>query len=428
MKPAERVEFRGSTGERLAGLVDLPLSGSPAAYALFAHCFTGSKGLPAMREIARALTGAGLGVLRFDFTGLGESEGDFSRTNLSSNASDLVAAAEFLAKSHAAPEILLGHSLGGAAVLQAAAAIPSVSAIATIGAPAEPEHVFHLISDELDDIRRSGAAEVELAGRRFTIRKQFLDDLEALPMRRAIADLDRPLLIFHSPVDEIVGIENAASLYAAARHPKSFVSVDGADHLLSRAADATFVGTVVAAWARRYIDLLESDPEHTMNARIARGARLPSLRLAPVPSGEPVALRGGRGPRLFLIPHGTACAGCQDYLGEIAASAGALEKWGGGVSLVLPWAVEDPGVAGWEFPGVTVLADPERKLATGLGLKSAAIVVSDEWGEIHFAAEAGAEHELPRPEELVEWARFIAIQCPECEQPEGRWKTLGTLD
>ena len=251
---SQPLRFPGSTGAALSGLLDLPGGTPPVAYALFAHCFTGSKAWPAMREIARALTAQGLGVLRFDFTGLGESEGDFSRTNLTSNADDLVAAARFLQANYAAPEILLGHSLGGAAVLQAASRIPAASAVATIGAPAEPEHVLHLVADDMDEIERHGAAEVILAGRRFTIRKQFLDDLEAIPMRATIAGLGRPLLIFHSPVDEIVGVENAAQIFQAARHPKSFVSLDDADHLLTRAADARYVGSVLAAWARRYID------------------------------------------------------------------------------------------------------------------------------------------------------------------------------
>lgn len=250
------VSFLGAQGASLSAMLDEPSNRSPAAWAVFAHCFTGSKALSAMREIARAMTAEGIGVLRFDFTGLGESEGDFSRTNLSTNADDLVAAAAWLQGNRAAPEILLGHSLGGAAVLQAAPRIPSVSAVATIGAPAEPEHVFRLIHDDLEKIRRTGAAEVELAGRRFTIRKQFLDDLESVPMRETIGRLGLPLLIFHSPRDTIVGIGNAAQIFDAARHPKSFITLEDADHLLTRERDARYVGAVLAAWAHRYIDLL----------------------------------------------------------------------------------------------------------------------------------------------------------------------------
>jgi putative redox protein len=249
---SEKVRFRGSTGDLLTARLDVP-DGSPAAWALFAHCFTCSKDLKAVVNLSRALNGAGLAVMRFDFTGLGESEGDFAETSFASNVDDLVAAAEFLESEKAAPKILVGHSLGGAAVLQAAAEVPSAVAVATIGAPADPAHVTHLLTGSLDEIREDGEAEVMLAGRTFRIGRKFLDDLEETRQSERIRSLDRALIIFHSPVDMVVGIDNAARIYETARHPKSFISLDEADHLLSDPSDATYAGEVLAAWARKYI-------------------------------------------------------------------------------------------------------------------------------------------------------------------------------
>ncbi len=206
-----------------------------------------------MVNISAALVGEGIGVLRFDFTGLGESEGEFADTSFASNVDDLVAAASFLQREYEAPQILIGHSLGGAAVLQAAAAVPSARAVATIGAPADPAHVKHLLASSLEEIERDGEAEIELAGRRFRIRKQFLDDLEKTRQAERIRQLRRALLIFHSPVDSIVGVENAAAIFEAARHPKSFISLDRADHLLSDPSDSRYVGEVLAAWVRKYL-------------------------------------------------------------------------------------------------------------------------------------------------------------------------------
>lgn len=250
---SERLTFTNDRGDELAARLERP-DGPPTAYALFAHCFTCSKDLRAARTISKALCDRGFAVLRFDFTGLGESEGDFSDTNFSSNAQDLVAAAHFLDAQYEAPSLLIGHSLGGAAVLQAAHDMPSVQAIATIGAPAEPSHVMQLLDDEIDTIQSEGEASVTLAGRSFTIKKQFLDDLEAQHMRDTIGDLDRPLMIFHSPVDQTVGVENAAAIYQAAKHPKSYVSLDQADHLLTNPDDATYVAHVISALAVRYLD------------------------------------------------------------------------------------------------------------------------------------------------------------------------------
>ena len=206
-----------------------------------------------MVNLSRAMNGAGLAVMRFDFTGLGESEGDFADTSFVSNVDDLVAAARYLEVEHASPKILVGHSLGGAAVIQAAAEVPSAVAVATIGAPADPAHVTRLLTGSIDEIRQQGEAEVMLAGRRFRIGEKFLDDLEETRQNERIRSLDRALIIFHSPVDMIVDIDNAARIYSTARHPKSFISLDRADHLLTDPSDASYVGEVLAAWARKYL-------------------------------------------------------------------------------------------------------------------------------------------------------------------------------
>jgi putative redox protein len=265
--PFEKVTFTNPDGDELAARLDRPAGGRVEAVALFAHCFTCSKDLRAVGNISRALTQQGYAVLRFDFTGLGESEGDFANTNFSSNVGDLVAAAQYLEETFAAPRVLVGHSLGGAAVLQAALRIPSAEAVATIGAPYDPEHVTHLLEDSLDEIEATGEATVRLAGRSFQIRKQFLDDLEATRMEEAIRTLDRALMIFHAPLDQTVGIDNAARIFKAAKHPKSFVSLDDADHLLSDEADSRYVGTVLGAWARKYVtDAHETSGEDDASA------------------------------------------------------------------------------------------------------------------------------------------------------------------
>lgn len=248
------VRFQGAEAE-LEGRLELPMSGKPVACAIFAHCFTCSKDLKAVVHIARALAGQGIAVLRFDFTGLGQSEGEFGDTSFATNIEDLVAAAEYMEREFDAPDILIGHSLGGAAVLQAAHAIPSVKAVATIAAPCDPRHVTHLIQDSVEEIEEKGGARVVLAGREFTIKKKFLDDLEHEAMRGRISELDRAILLFHSPVDNTVGIENAACIYQAAKHPKSFVSLDTADHLLTDEQDYAYVADVLVPWARKYIDV-----------------------------------------------------------------------------------------------------------------------------------------------------------------------------
>lgn len=250
---SERVQFTNDEGETLAAILDMPEGVATRACALFAHCFTCSKDLRAARAISGALADEGIAVLRFDFTGLGESEGEFSESNFSSNVSDIVAAAGFLAEQQSGPSILIGHSLGGAAVLRAAERLDSVKAVATIGAPADPGHVTHLLSSSEQEIEESGEAEVTLAGRSFRFKKQFLDDLRDGSIEGCVRGLDRALMIFHSPVDEIVPIENAATLFKLARHPRSFVSLDDANHLLTNTRDAEYVGRVLAAWADRYV-------------------------------------------------------------------------------------------------------------------------------------------------------------------------------
>lgn len=252
-----KVTFQNHEGQSLTARIELPADRNPGSFALFAHCFTCNKNLSAVRNISRALTSAGFGVLRFDFTGLGESEGDFADTNLSSNIQDLKAAADFLKNEYMAPSLLIGHSLGGAAVLYAAAEMDSVGALATIGAPADPKHVKHLISSGMDEINEKGYAEVSIGGRPFTIKKQFIDDLENVNLSEVLGKMKKALLVAHSPQDNIVGIDNAASIFTKARHPKSFVSLDGADHLLSKADDSSYIGHVIANWAKRYISFKE---------------------------------------------------------------------------------------------------------------------------------------------------------------------------
>ncbi len=234
--PINKIEFEGSQGVSLAARLDMPTV-PPRAFAIFAHCFTCSKDILAASRIARALSAKGIAVLRFDFTGLGHSEGEFENTNFSSNIQDLLKAADWLREHHSAPSLLIGHSLGGAAVLAAAGEIDEVVGVATIGAPFDPQHVSKLFEDQRDEIEQAGLAEIKLAGRKFTIQRQFLEDLNAHAMTDKIGSLRRALIVFHAPFDNVVGIDNAASIYEAAKHPKSFVSLDDADHMLGDPAD-----------------------------------------------------------------------------------------------------------------------------------------------------------------------------------------------
>ncbi|QFT62344.1 bifunctional alpha/beta hydrolase/OsmC family protein [Roseivivax sp. THAF30] len=257
--PTEKLTFEGAHGNSLAGRLDLP-RGEPRAAALFAHCFTCGKDIAAARRIAGRLTAEGFAVLRFDFTGLGHSGGEFENTSFTSNVADLVAASEALTAKGLAPSLLIGHSLGGAAVLKAAAEIPSARAIATIGAPFDPGHVTHNFSDALDRIEADGVAEVSLAGRPFRISRDFVRDVSSAELGPAIAGLRRALLVLHAPRDATVGIENATQIFSAAKHPKSFVTLDEADHLVSRIADAEYAAAIISAWAERYLDLEEPEP------------------------------------------------------------------------------------------------------------------------------------------------------------------------
>jgi uncharacterized OsmC-like protein/alpha/beta superfamily hydrolase len=269
---SEKIKFDGSQGFPLAARLDLPDT-LPSAFAIFAHCFTCSKDILAASRIARALSEKGIAVLRFDFTGLGHSQGEFANTNFSSNIEDLLHAADWLRQYHEAPSLMIGHSLGGAAVLAAAGSIDEVVGVATIGAPSNPEHVTRMFASQRSKIEDSGEAEVSLAGRKFTIQKQFLDDIGSHSMENKIRSLDRALLVFHSPIDEIVNIENAAAIYKAAKHPKSFVSLNNADHLLSRSVDAQYVADVLSAWASRYLAAAATLPASTSDTLPESGPR-----------------------------------------------------------------------------------------------------------------------------------------------------------
>ncbi|MDX2289965.1 MAG: bifunctional alpha/beta hydrolase/OsmC family protein [Hyphomicrobiaceae bacterium] len=254
-----RLSFPGALGHPLAARIDRP-PGTPRAYALFAHCFTCSKDLAAARGIAQGLAAEGIAVVRFDFTGLGHSGGEFANTNFSSNVQDLVAVAEAMRRDFAAPTILIGHSLGGAAVLAAAGDIPEVKAVATIGAPADVAHVLHQFGSSLEKVASEGQAEVRLGGRPFTILRQFVEDASGHQLADRIRDMRKALLVLHAPLDATVGIDNATAIFAAAKHPKSFVSLDHADHLVTNPRDAAYAARVIAAWAARFLPDVAEPP------------------------------------------------------------------------------------------------------------------------------------------------------------------------
>ncbi|WP_432449787.1 bifunctional alpha/beta hydrolase/OsmC family protein [Aliiroseovarius marinus] len=255
----QKLTFTGHSGHKLAARLDLP-DGPHLATALFAHCFTCGKDIAAARRVAARLASLGIGVLRFDFTGLGHSEGEFENTHFSSNVRDIELAAEALAARGMAPALLIGHSLGGAAVIKAANAIPSVQAVVTIGAPADPAHVIENFEDALPRIRAEGATEVCLGGRPFRIRDSFVSDVSAANLDADLKALKPALLVLHAPRDTVVSIDNAAAIFMAARHPKSFVTLDDADHLVSRAEDAEYAAEVISSWATRYVDLKPPAP------------------------------------------------------------------------------------------------------------------------------------------------------------------------
>ena len=316
--PAEKFDFRNAKGETLAALLDRP-DGPARAVALFAHCFTCGKDNRAARRIAEGLTLRGIAVLRFDFTGLGASEGEFANTTFSSNVDDLVAAADHLREKLGAPAILIGHSLGGAAVLAAAHHSAEARAVVTIGAPADPAHVTGLLKDKIADINLQGEVEVTLAGRNFRVRRAFLDDVAEQTLTPRIAALHKALLIFHSPTDDTVGIDNASHIFLAAKHPKSFISLAGADHLLSRRSDDAYVASVIAAWAARYLDMAADDepadntPENTVLVReTRRGKFQQEIIVGPhrLMADEPVkdgGLDSGPGPYDLLLAALGAC-------------------------------------------------------------------------------------------------------------------------
>ncbi|MFY0600403.1 MAG: OsmC family protein [Cyclobacteriaceae bacterium] len=251
---SEKVYFQNAEGNRLSGIIDFPLVGRPKAFAIFAHCFTCSKNLKAVDNISQGLTDHDIAVLRFDFTGLGQSKGDFSDSNFSSNITDLKSAYDFLEQNYQAPQIMIGHSLGGAAVLHASGDLEAVKSVVTIGAPSNPVHVKHLFDSGQEEISQKGSALVNIGGRSFTIKDQLIQDLEKNDTTEVISKMGKALLIIHSPQDTIVGIENATEIFLAAKHPRSFISLDGADHLMSKSADSRYVGNLIGPWASRYIE------------------------------------------------------------------------------------------------------------------------------------------------------------------------------
>lgn len=257
----KNLTFQNRKGLQLSAKLELPAEGGAKEFVLFAHCFTCGKDLAATRNISRALSAQGFGVLRFDFTGLGKSEGEFADSNFAANVEDLLDAAAFLAEEYAAPSVLVGHSLGGAAAILAGAQLDSVRGVVTIGAPSTPDHVLHIFEESLPELEAKGQAEVNIAGRKFTVGSDFVEAVRNHRLDKVVRDWGKALLVFHSPQDATVGIENAAEIYQAALHPKSFVSLDGADHLLSNSRDSLYVGNMIASWVSRYIEQEVEKPE-----------------------------------------------------------------------------------------------------------------------------------------------------------------------
>ena len=314
MFESRKVMFPGSDGSSLAARLDLP--SEPRAFALFAHCFTCGKDILAASRIARSLAERDIAVLRFDFTGIGSSEGEFANTNFSSNVGDLVAAADYLRRSHAAPQLLIGHSLGGAAVLAAAPAVPEATSVVTIAAPSSAAHITSQFAADVDEIRRTGKAQVSLAGRTFTIARQFLDDVAGQNFLDGLARLNKALLVCHAPGDDTVSIDNAGAIFAAARHPKSFFSLDTADHLVTRREDAAYIAEIVAAWSSRYLPVAAEtaalppgvvEVSESPQGRLAQRVRAGRHRMT---ADEPIAAGGddqGPEPYHYLLAALGAC-------------------------------------------------------------------------------------------------------------------------
>jgi uncharacterized OsmC-like protein/fermentation-respiration switch protein FrsA (DUF1100 family) len=331
--PTERFQFTGEGGHQLAAALDMPEQ-EPLAYALFAHCFTCGKDVLAAKRIATALAAKGIAVLRFDFTGIGSSEGDFANSTFSSNVADLVRAANHLRETRKAPTLLIGHSLGGAAILASAGQIAEAKAVVTIAAPSDPAHVTGLFKEQIEDIRKQGKVEVSLAGRPFTITREFLDDIAEHGLMARVTTVRKAILVMHAPTDDTVSIDNATRIFLSAKHPKSFVSLAGADHLLSQKRDSDYVAEVIAAWASRYIEPAAAEPEvvtadaprnvvvrETRNSKFQQTVSVGPHRLL---ADEPVAAGGedsGPGPYDFLL---TALGACKSMTMRLYADRKSL--------------------------------------------------------------------------------------------------------